>query len=238
MACSSPEPRRRAGFATAAAMTWSAALALTAAVALSAATADLRSARRGYDQARMEARLETAQVMAAAAVMGDPGSDRLAWTLAVDGAGVTVLAEPEAAKLGWAAASGDPEALEALSPSAPAQARAALARLAATPEASAGDVTALDPSSRWQACAASMLSPHGVGDGAIMATRAPKPGRGGWRIGQVWRIRAVHPAGWTETRHLRFTGEPGRPWAVLDRTLSATPRGVLPCLPRDPAGAR
>ena len=217
-------------------MTWCMALSLAAAVALSATTADLRSARRGYDQARMEAQLETAQALAAAVVMADPGSDRLTWTLPIVGSVVAVLAEPEAAKMGWAQASGDPAALNDLSPAAPAQALAALAKLAATPEAAAGLVSGIDTSARWRACAASVLSPHGLGTGVIVEPRAPKSGRGSWRIGQVWRIRTVHAAGWSETRYLRFTGEAGHPWAVLERALASTPQGVLPCLPRAQAG--
>lgn len=231
MACSSPDRRRRDGFATAAAMTWCMALSLIAAVALAAATNDLRSARRGLAQARVEAQLESAQVFAAVAVMGDPGAGRLAWSLPIDGLSISVLAEPEADKLGWAAASENPDAISSLAPSAPRQAAAALARLAATPETAAGRVTAIDPSPRWRACAASVLSPHGVGAGTLAAPRAPIAGRGGGRLGQVWRIRTSQPQGWTETRYVRFTGERGQPWAILERSLSATPEGNLPCLP-------
>lgn len=230
MACSSPDRDPVAGFATAAAMTWCMALSLVAAVALSAATDDLRTARRGLAQTRVEAQLEIAQLLAAVAVMNDPGPGRLAWVLPVDGLNVSVLAEPEAEKRGWAAASGDAEALAQLDPAAPDKASQALAALAATPEAAAGQVAALDPSPRWRACAASVLSPHGQGDGSLTPARAPNASRIVGRLGQVWRIRTSRADGWTETRYLRFTGEAGHPWAILERTLALTPEGNLPCL--------
>lgn len=212
-------------------MTWCMTLSLIAAVGLTAAVADLRSARRGLAQSRAEAHLDSAQVLAAAMVLSDPGAGRWAWVQSVDGLKVSVLAEPEADKLAWAMVNRDAPAFRALAPAAPQQAAAALARLATTPESPAGKVSGLDPSARWRACAASVLSPHGAGDGLLAAPRAPKAGRGGGRIGQVWRIRTALPQGWTETRYLRFTGEAGQPWAILERSLVANPEGNLPCLP-------
>jgi hypothetical protein len=212
-------------------MMWCLALALGAAIAVTVAVTELRTARRGLDQAQAEARLEAAHTVAATTVLSDGLPGRLAWTITVDRAAIDILAEPETEKRGWRAAADDFQAVEILlAPADPAKAKAALAALADDPDAGSEAVSLLDASPRWRACAASVLSRFGAGDRpALSLPRLPRPRSPAWRIGQAWRIRATQGGGWTETRVVRFTGDAEHPWAVMERRLTRRPQDGPSC---------
>lgn len=217
MVSSSAEPAD-GGYATAAAMTICMAISVTAAALTSLAVADLKSARGDLARLEAERRIAGAEHAAALALMKTDKPVRLAWTLVVDDGAYRVLAEPEAAKLGYAAASAlTADQLVKLGASDPAQLRAlmTMAATASSPPTWVGD---LDPGSVWRRCASSLISRFGTARTPALTAPTPPGERGlSWRLGEVWRVEVSSPDGWREDRIMRFTGDPLRPAAILDR---------------------
>ena len=132
---------------------------------------------------------------------------RLRWSLSALAGHVDVLAEPEAAKAGYAVAAEltDGE-LAKLGVADPTAFRARL-----NGESSSDGVIPiqdLDAAALWQACAPSLISRYGQSETlALAAPQAPNARRFAWRAGNVWRIRVASPDGWSDDRLVRFTGD-------------------------------
>jgi hypothetical protein len=201
------------GYATAAFGAIALSLAVIAAALLAFANFQLRTARIGLRQAQQDAVLDGALVLAAKSVMQESRTAPLAWSGELDGTAVTFLAEPEALK----ASAQHPEVLGA----------AALARLTSEealsapvpPSALGSDRRALvnrAKSQQWRSCAQSFLSPLSASE-AMILTRpsAPMEDSLSWRVGEVWRL-AAYAEGRGADAIVRFTGDPGAPFAVLD----------------------
>lgn len=210
------------GYASGAAIVVSLALAMVASGLMVRASADLRRAKA--DHARTQARyvLDGAHRLAALRMVGGIDPRRATWTLTVPGgASVTVLAEPEAAKLGLeAAASADPGLLAALGARDAVAASVGLGRLAAD-TATPPDVAGVDDGRVWRVCASSVVSPWGGAETPVLAAARPPTFNGGvMRRGEVWRVVATTSDGWRDERIVRMIGRRDRPETVIWRRFS------------------
>lgn len=212
-------------------MAVSMAIGLTAAAVTASAVASLRLARADTERDRAEYALDGAEVVAIVALLQSPLEQRYAWTANEGGESFAVLAEPEAAKLSYAAAAALGDGDLARLAASPAQARRRLADLASvTPIAPAAKVRLVDVGAVWRACARSLISP--LGRGGALSLAAPIPPAAGalnWRVGAVWRIRVANSRGWVEDRLVRFTGDGRHPAAVVERDVYRTSEKAGAC---------
>lgn len=223
--------RADAGYATAAFGIMALGMSLVAAAVMVHAIGELRAARRTLAETRRDAVLDSALTLAADAVMREPETVPLSWSIFIDGQTVKLSAEPEGGKLYVAAATPQAQALildlAAGKPvdvgaveSAPglAQARIRLVRLADSPA--------------WKRCAASLFSPLSrVEQLALVEPRKPAGDAVNWRVGEVWRLVAVDASGRGADTLVRFTGRPADPVALLDRRAGPMePPDLTECL--------
>jgi hypothetical protein len=217
---SPPAERADAGYATASAIAVSAALAMIASAMAGLSAAELKSARGDLARLKAEAALGGAQQLAVVGILESSQQTRLRWTLQTDAGTADVLAEPEAAKIGFEQAAKLPASqlgglgvvdLDAL--------RDRLAA-AAGPESEAS-AAGLDDGPVWKACAPSLVSYYGTSKALALAKpQAPDRRAFDWRAGAVWRIRTAMADGWADDRLVRFTGDPGHPAAIIERSFS------------------
>jgi hypothetical protein len=229
VACSNSDPDTSdAGFATPAAAVVSLALAMVATAVTAGGVMQLRLARADMARAEVESVLDGAQQRAALAMLSGGSATRLRWTLA-DGGGVQMLAESEAAKLNLAAATVLNDAtLSKLGVTDAAALRARLVAVSAT--APSADIEAADPAPLWRVCGRSLISRLGTATRQpTLTAQVPKGGPVAWRIAEVWRLRATSVDGWVDDRLVRFTGDPARPAAVVERRLYRTSGGGDRC---------
>lgn len=215
---------RDGGYATPAALVLSLAFATVGVGMTANAARVLQMAKADLERSRFEHVMDGAHLAAAAAVVRSGEAGPFSWTSGSDLGPVLVTAEPEAEKLGLAAAAElDDTVLTALGVTDPAALRA---RLAAEADAETPvHVADLDAAPRWAECAPSILSPLGRAESATYAPRL-EPTNGtrppAWRIGETWRIRIATTAGWRDDRIVRFTGDARHPAAIVTRRLSRT----------------
>ena len=221
-----------AGYATAGAIAVSMALALTASALGAYATAQLADARSGLKRLQAEYALDGAQQLAAVTLMKTSKLVRFRWSFSTDdGRRVEVLAEPEAAKLGWDMAIKLDEAVLTRTfaltdtPALKNRLKAALAEPAKrTPTQS------LDEAPLWQACAPAVFSRYGMGKALVLPKpQAPDQQQLSWRMGEVWRVRVASEAGWTDDRVVRLTGNPVHPVAVIESRFFRSGGGEGSC---------
>ena len=225
---SSPPAPEDSGFATPAAVVISLAVATIAIAVESRAMQEVHLAEADYARTSAEIRLDGVQRLAVGALYGGEGLALPQSEIDLEGQPAIVHAEPDAAKLPLASAaalSGD--TLAALGASQPAAVQQGLQRLAAAPVVSSGEIADLDPSTRWKRCARSWISPYG---GALATAGAtPAVSQAEAHVGEVWRVVATTPDGWTDDRTLRITGEEHAPSRTLDRSLYRLKPGARPC---------
>ena len=228
---STPADLSDGGYATAAAITFAMALALTTSALTGLAAVKLRGARSDLNRMRLEHVLASARQEAIGAVMANAKSERLGWSVQAGGAQVQILAEPEAAKLGYdGAAKLDEKMLTRLGVKDAGALRARLAQAAAATDGDYGLWPGeLDEAPGWRSCAGSLLSAFGLAKTPTLAAPAAPDGRGvSWRPGEVWKIEAA-ASGWAETALVRFTGDGQRPAAVIARKLARQTEGEGSC---------
>ncbi|MDR3511011.1 MAG: hypothetical protein P4L73_05215 [Caulobacteraceae bacterium] len=197
------------------------ALSLVAAAITAVSVSTLALARKDYERDQAATALAGGQTRAALVAASTRTVGRLRWLIATDAGPMDVLAEPEAAKLGPGAASGLDQAI--FPKLGVSDTQGLRQRLEAMADGKIQDlwVGELDPSPAWRACAPSVVSAFGL-DSALkpLSAQAPGPATGGWRGGQVWRIRVVESHGWVDDRLVRLTGNPAHPAAVIERLLT------------------
>jgi hypothetical protein len=222
VACSGAE-FRDSGYATAAFAAASLAAALIATALVSRAGAELRAAEQAMTRERQGLLLDGALTKAAIAVMAEPGSPRLAWRAEIDGQAVDLLAEPEALKLETGAAADllEPEDFARLGVADAERTRASLRAMSSVGSLDPQALRRAGGADGWAACAASLVSPFGSPTRtAGQKARPPKPGAVGWRVGELWRLRARSGDGWSDDRIVRFGGDGSRPAATVWRRFS------------------
>lgn len=225
MAICQPSPSE-AGYATPAALVFCLALSLMAAAAVGRTVATLRLARVDLAAMRTEYGLAGAHLAASAAVVRTAQEPPYHWTFTTDIGWVEAHAEPERDKLSLAAASQlSDDKLRQFGVTSPEALRSRLADASADGLNRLGDVAELDTAPLWRTCAASLISPFGTADQAVV--RAPSVPVGGpgpepqsWRIGETWRLATATEAGWRDDRIVRFTGDARHPTAVVMRRLA------------------
>ena len=232
MACSSadaPDNRPDGGYATASAITISMAMALVASALSTLSIAQLKTARADWGRLQTEYALAEAHRGAVLTLMKDDQPGRLEWTLNVGAETFGAMAEPEAAKVGYAdAAHLDNVVLERLGVTDADAFRDRVKAEIAAP-ASRTPVAELDASPMWRRCAASLLSRYGAATVlSLPKVEAPNARRFSWRAGEVWRVRVTAPDGWSDERLERFTGDPLHPAEVIDRWFTRQ-GGAKPC---------
>jgi hypothetical protein len=221
VACSSPSSTED-GFATPAAALASLALSILVIASVGAGVSALSQARAKLERTEAEWALAGAQQRAQLTVMAATGEAVVRSSLPTDTGTVSLLAEPEAPKLGLAAAADlDDEALRRLGASDVEAVRRGLTQL----RLHGGGwlaIRELDPSSAWRRCALSFVSPFGT---ALATTAEASPLEAQAlttpsRVGQVWRVRVSDAAGWSDDRLVRFTGDRRHPTATIERALT------------------
>ena len=229
MACCRTEPPD-AGYATAAAMAFGLSLALTAAALTTLASTRLHAARADLDRLAAERFLDGARQQAVQRILTSSKPIRLGWADKTQDAEVSLLAEPEAAKLGYEAAAKLEDAdFKALGVNDADALRSRLAEAASGADAPVVSPADLDSSPVWRACAGSLMSFFGTAKSqTLTAPESPDDRAFTWRLGEVWRIRTVG-GGWAETTLVRFTGDAGRPAAVIARALARQTGGDRSC---------
>lgn len=231
MACCPPRLSRDAGYATPLAMVFALALAMIVAAVLSRSLVEVRRSRIELERLKVDYALAGAQLIAATTIVRSGEDGPFRWSFSSDAGWVEALAEPEAPKLDFLAASTlDDARLRSLGANDPAFAKAALAQAAA--DRTRQDIRAFDPSARWRDCAASMISPFGEAETFVYAmpgeprvTKKPPA----WRVGETWRLRLTTSAGWRDERIVRFTGDARRPFATVRRKLTRGVKGEAGC---------
>lgn len=225
-------PRRLdQGYATPAALVFSLALALIATALVQRSTRQLRLSRQDLQKVQMAYALDGAQLVAAATVVRTGAGGPYRWPLSTDVGWVEAVAEPEAAKVGLAAAAQlNDSVFHAMGVDDIDGLRG---RLSAS--AIAGpllDVGQLDAAPLWKACAASVISSFGSMS-AIQPINVQQPHMGDltpqWRVGEVWRMQATTSTGWRDERIVRFTGDALHPAAVVLRQMSRGQGGQEQC---------
>lgn len=210
-----------AGFATPAALLLSLALALVGTAMIGRSVGLLKLTKADLDRTETDYALAGAQLEAAATVVraGVPGPFH--WTSSTDQGWVDIRAEREADKLSLATASTlAPAVLASFGATDPV---AIQAKLAAAATADVADVSTMDRSSLWQACAARLMSSFGQSAGYtfvpdVQPAIGDKPPQ--WHVGETWRIRVTTSTGWRDDRLVRFTGNSNEPAATILRTVS------------------
>ena len=231
MACSSIRAAD-GGYATAAAMVLSMALALTASAMTALATAQFKDSRAALQRLVAERAVAGVQRLAVFTVLENGKAIPLRWRQAWGRMDFDILAEPETAKLGYAAAATlSPTAFRPWAVDDPNALRTRLAAAAKAPHAPVL-VSGLDASPTWKDCAPSVISRFGTSQ-VFAPPRPMAPDRHGfdWRLGEVWRIRVRSNSGWSDDRLVRFTGNPSRPAAVLERSFSRQTGSKPSCQP-------
>jgi hypothetical protein len=219
------------GYATPAAAVISFAIAVVVAAVTTRAAGELRLAKAEVASLQTDYALAGAQNAAMAVIATSSRPPPYHWTVPSLGQAVDVLAEPERDKLSLAAAAGlDDEALVWLGSRQPAATRD---RLVAVQEAKRLVwIAEQSEDRRWEQCAASYVSPYGVGAQlSALSYGEPEPAQqpGRWRAGEVWRIQVTLPSGWRDERIVRFTGDGVRPAIVLGRRLIRVMKGQQTC---------
>lgn len=194
------------GYASVAAIAVSLSLAVVATALMARSIGTLRAARADFERTRAEYQLAGVQQRAALALMMGSGSG-------------SVIAEREAAKISVATAADlDSGTLSRFGVKNPERLTAWLRDAAAAGPTPPADLVAADQAAGWRACAPAMISAFGRAaslnppqDGSRIETGV-KPG-----LGEVWRLRASTPKGWTDERIVRFTGVSQRPASVIWR---------------------
>ena len=230
MVLSSPDARQD-GYATAAATLLALAIGVTVAAVVASALNELRLERRSFERRQAELALAGAQMRAVSAVLVERTDRRLRWQISEGSDNIEILAEPEAAKLGLAAATDvDIREFDRFGVVDSAQLQGRLVAMSAAKGVGAFDIAAADGAADWRTCAGSMISPYGKSDRLSLHEAAtPTASRDVWRVAQVWRIRATSSKGWTDDRIVRFTGDGENPAAVVERQFSSTGRWGEPC---------
>jgi hypothetical protein len=219
VACSNSDPQTGdAGFATPAAAVVSLALAMVATAVTTGGVMQLRLAHADLARAQVESTLDGEQQRGVLVLLGGGPPARFRWASST-GDGVQMLAEPEAAKLSVGSASGiDDTTLSKLAVTDAEALRSRLKSLSAS--AQPEDIEAEDFAPLWRACARSLVSPLGSATQTPrLRSQSPKTGLQAWRIAEVWRMRATSADGWVDDRLVRFTGDPARPAAIVERRL-------------------
>jgi hypothetical protein len=217
VAWSNPD-RGDAGYATGVALAISLSIGVVVTAVMGASVASLKRARGDLERTKVEYALAGAQVRAIDALVKSKQTGRLRWTLSSDVGGVEALAEPEAPKLKLAdAANLDEGSLVKLGVRDTARARDRM-RILSVSKTRAKAISEVDGAPLWRACARSLISPFGAATELSLAdANEPSPGGVSWRMGEVWRLKVVTTSGWVEERVVRFTGDPDRPAAVVER---------------------
>ena len=209
-----------AGYATAGAIAVSMALALTASALGGYATAQLTQARGGLKRLQAEYALDGAQQLATATLLKTSKAVRLRWTFSPEGdRRVDVIAEPEAAKLGWdRVAKLDDEVLAKTFALTDAHGLKKRVKAALAEPRRLIPTRSLDTAPLWQACAQMVISRYGAGNALVLPKpQAPDQQQFSWRAGELWRVRVASADGWTDDRLVRLTGDPTHPAAVIER---------------------
>lgn len=200
------------------------AIAVVASAAMAEAMAELKRSRADFEQAGTEIALDGVALRAEATILDSRRGERFAWTLPSEGGAFEVLAEAEAPKLGLAAAAAAPasSAWVHLGVRDPAQLQVRLANLSSERGASR-QIPSADSAPMWRACGRSLVSPWGTSTIPHMAPAAPPAAATEIvHIGEVWRLRITAPNGFADDRVVRFTGDPRRPAALVERILYRT----------------
>jgi len=193
-----------------------------------AAQQELINARRAFERSRVEAELDGVQLLAAAQIIADGRAGRYRWTVAGQKGPIEILAEPEAVKLSLASAAAlSDQDLTTLGATSADALRARLRALAAGGQSS---LPSLDVSPLWRRCGPSLVSRHGRGAHlGLAATSEPVVQQTEWRAGEVWRFKATTDDRWTDDRIVRFTGDPRRLFATIERRVVRDGEKGEPC---------
>jgi hypothetical protein len=192
-------------------------LAVVATALMARSVGALRAARADFERTRAEYLLAGVQQQAALGLATGSGLG-------------AVAAEPEAGKISVATAADlDSEALSRFGVKNPQRLTAWLREAAAGPTAPA-DLVAADQAAGWKACAPAMISAFGRA-ASLNPPRVGSPIGMGVRpgLGEVWRLSASTPNGWTDERIVRFTGVSQRPAAVIWRRFYRSAGGEKSC---------
>jgi hypothetical protein len=212
-----------AGFATPAAAVVSLAIAIGVIAVSNACLGDLAAAKRGFEQRQTALALDGAQHLVSADLVRAGGA-RMRWTMPSPVGPLDVLAEPEAGKVGLAAARQlDDATLAGMGVNDADAARSRLAKLASASDITPETIDAVDGSAIWRRCARSVLSRYGQAR-RVRLVPAPAPiwAETPSAAGQVWRVRIRAANGWTDDRLERIIGEPASPGTVIERSLRRT----------------
>ena len=222
-----PSRNREGGFATPAAVVISLALATIAVAYQLSAVAALHASQADYVRAGAELRLDGAQAIAASELSSGQQARDGRWSLELNGVSIQVRAEPEAAKLSYVAAAAlNPDVLAQLGASHPGRVQRGLSQLAGDGQASPEQLSGLDGSPAWRACAARVISAYGQ---AVAFSASAESDSLQARLGQVWRVRVSDGWGWTDTRTARFVGDGSTPVRTIFRRFSRNRSGDPPC---------
>ena len=213
----------REGYATAMALVMSLAISLVAVAVVTRSAAELKSASSDVERQKAELALDGLLIAAANEVAQARGSGPYLWQ---EGS-VEILAEAEWKKLGADGKSALPEALlSAMKVENPDAVKSAFASLVTDPKASSFLLADLDAAPKWRACAPSLLSRYGAAASlqrtalSLLSPTSPTGAGAEGRVGEVWRLRATRQDGWRDERYIRFTGDPTRPAAIIDRRFT------------------
>ena len=217
MACSISAEHPDAGYATPLAMVMCLAMTLTVGALTTRSATDLKLARRDLDRVKVEYALAGEQMNAAMVIAQARSGPRLQWTKTSDLGSSEIVAEAEAAKIGFgSAAELDTSILQRLEVRRPEELRDQLRALAEAPPGAT--VASLDSAGLWRLCGPTLISPYGATP-ALTIPKAETPGAvadGGSKLGQLWRLR-VSAGGWVDERIVRFTGDAQGPAATVER---------------------
>ena len=198
-------PNKADGYATAAAITVCLALGLILTALTAQSVLSLRYAQIYLRQTQIDFVLRGVQVKASQVLASASNAGRLEYRTNTSFGSVSVIGEREQDKLplshGIALAD-----LKRLGVAEPNNLSARLIE-ASSQKRSPADIEALDPSRLWKLCAPSLLSAFGTGKTLQLAPPSPpQPSGSQLKLGEVWRLRARLPDGWTDDRTVRFIG--------------------------------
>lgn len=211
--------RDDAGYATPLAMAMCIAISLSVSALMTSATSDLQLARRDLDREKAEYALDGQQTLAAIAIAQSRGGSRLLWNQTENGRTSEVVADAELQKLAYApAAEMDAAVLQAMEVADSTALRGRL-RSATEPAPPDKSLPGLDAAALWKLCAPALLSRYGAAN-ELAPIRFADPGdavsAAASRAGELWRVRIAND-GWVDERIVRFTGNPKRLAAVVER---------------------
>lgn len=209
------------GYATVAAVCFSLALGLMATALVQQAAAEYNFARSDLVRSQSEYALAAAQQSAALTVLTSAGAGPFHWRLQDGFRGSDVIAEPERLKLALAsAATVDEGQFERLGVKDARALKVRLVQLATFRKVSGDQIEALDSAQVWRSCARSLISSDGASDRLPLRQAVePEPGAQTFHVGELWRMVVRLPNGWSDERLVRFTGNPSRPMATVERRL-------------------